>query len=182
MDAAGAAHRADEAEERGRHLPGHGSGEAGRRDGADLGRARARAEPTRPQARPPPPLPTRARARSSAGRAGQAAVGRPRYDRRTRRGGPARGATSAARPAVRRVRQDRHRSAGPGRACRGTGHRDLVGRRDRARGRASRRRGRSEAVKLDAEIAKAEELRRQPADRLGRGELELDVFDAAGRP
>ena len=40
----------------------------------------------------------------------------------------------------------------------------------------------AEAVKLDAEIAKAEELRRQLADRLGRGELELDVFDAAVAP
>ncbi len=40
----------------------------------------------------------------------------------------------------------------------------------------------AEAAKLDAAIAKAEELRRQLADRLGRGELELDVFDAAVAP
>jgi site-specific DNA recombinase len=38
------------------------------------------------------------------------------------------------------------------------------------------------AAELDAEIGKAEELRRQLADRLGRGELELDVFDAAVSP
>jgi DNA invertase Pin-like site-specific DNA recombinase len=40
----------------------------------------------------------------------------------------------------------------------------------------------AQATELDAEIARAEELRRQLADRLGRGEMELDVFDAAVAP
>jgi site-specific DNA recombinase len=40
----------------------------------------------------------------------------------------------------------------------------------------------AEAAVLDAEIAKAEDLRVKLADRLGQGELELDVFDAATRP
>ena len=40
----------------------------------------------------------------------------------------------------------------------------------------------AEANRLDAEIGRAEELRVKLADRLGRGELELDVFDAATRP
>src|SRR6266568_738815 len=40
----------------------------------------------------------------------------------------------------------------------------------------------AQAAELDAEIARAEELRRQLADRLGRGEMELDVFDAAVAP
>ena len=38
------------------------------------------------------------------------------------------------------------------------------------------------AAKLDADIAKAEELRRQLADWLGRGELELDEWQAAKGP
>lgn len=40
----------------------------------------------------------------------------------------------------------------------------------------------AEAASLDAAIARAEGLRIQLAGRLGRGELELDVFDAAVGP
>ncbi len=41
---------------------------------------------------------------------------------------------------------------------------------------------REEAARLDAEIAAAEETARALADRLGRGELSLDRFDAATGP
>jgi DNA invertase Pin-like site-specific DNA recombinase len=40
----------------------------------------------------------------------------------------------------------------------------------------------AEAASLDAEIGRAEDLRVKLADRLGRGEIELEVFDAATKP